>query len=173
MANMTLLEILARMNPYLWEIIHPHVPVEGGGIRQLSRAAEVELNPQPIPPGRELAFAGAALAKAVAQGAVLTQAQSQGGSEFLSSVVDDWCGTRGPRPWPPGWPHWAMGPGDPVPWRVEEPDPHPWGVASMFAAAAVVFASFSGALEDGELRDAFRQAADKAGERAEAELREG
>ena len=51
MASMTLLEILARMNPYLWEIIHPHVPVEGGGIRQLLRAAEVELNPQPIPPG--------------------------------------------------------------------------------------------------------------------------
>lgn len=159
MANIALLEILARLNPQIWEIIHPHVPVLAGGYRGLAGGSDVELNPQPIPPGH-LMVAGAALARQVAEGAVLTQAQTSGGPQFLSRVVDDWCGTRAPRPWPPGWPHVV----DP------DPDPHPWDVAQMFAVAAVVFAGFAAGLEDGEFRDAFRSAADKLGERAEEEL---
>jgi|SRR4051812_25984505 hypothetical protein len=152
MANVTLLEILARMNPRIWEIIHPHVPVLGG-VRFLSGVDEVALNPQPLPPKEVLA--GAVLARQMAEGAVLVHAQNQGGQGFLREVVDDWCGTHGPHPWPPGWPH-------PDP----DPDPHPWEVAQVFAVAALVFARFSAGLEDAELRDAFRAAADTAGERA-------
>ena len=104
-------------------------------------------------------IAGAVLARQVAEGAVLVQAQSRGGREFLQQVVDDWCGTHGPRPWPPGWPHVDL-----------DPDPHPWDVAQMFAVASIVFARFASGLEEGELRDAFRTAADTAGERAVREL---
>ena len=54
----------------------------------------------------------------------------------------------------------------PDPARDPDPDPHPWEVAQVFAAASLVFAHFAGGLEDAELRDAFRAAADTAGERA-------
>jgi hypothetical protein len=167
MVNITLLEIIARSHPQLWEAIHPHVPVLVGGYRGVIAASEVELNPQPIPPGH-LVLAGAALAREVSEGAVLTHAQSRGGQGFLLKVADEWCGNGARWPWPPGWPH-PVDP-DPHPWFVGGPDPSPWEVAQMFAAAALVFARFASDLEEGELRDAFRAASDKAGERAVTEL---
>jgi hypothetical protein len=41
----------------------------------------------------------------------------------------------------------------------------------MFAAAALVFANYSARLEDGDLRNAFREAADTVGNQAVEELR--
>jgi hypothetical protein len=157
MVSTELIEILARLNPAIYEVYGPHGPI-GWGSRGFG--SQVELNPQQLPP--RAAFAGALLAGQVAEGAVLTQAQSGGGQEFLMQVVDDWCGTRGPRPWPPGWPHVI----DP------DPDPHPWEVAEMFAVAALSFARVAAGLEDGPLRDAFRAAVEKTGERAVMELGE-
>ena len=107
---------------------------------------------------------GAVLGRQIAEAAVITQAQTGGGQELLVRVVDDWCGTRGPHPWPPGWPH-LVDP-DPHPWFVAGPDRSPWNVAQMFASASIVFARYSSGLEDGDLRDGFRGASDKAGERA-------
>jgi hypothetical protein len=156
MTNIALLEILARLNPRIYEIIHPHVPVLVGGFGPLAEVDEVELNPQPLPP-REV-VAAAMLARRLGDAAVLVNAQTQGGQGFLQEIVDEWCGTRGPRPWPPGWPH------------VVEPDPHPWDVAQVFAVASLVFAGFAASLEDGQLREAFRAAADTTGERAVKEL---
>lgn len=166
--NIALIEILARVNPYMWEIIHPHVPLTyvGGVVDGMS---EVELNPQPIPPGHELTVAGVGLARMVAEGAVLTHAQSERGPQLLAKVVDDWCGTKGQHPWPPGWPHGSAL--NPSSWR-QGPDPLPWKVAEMFAAASVVFARFSGGLQDGALREAFREGAEKLGARAVASIQE-
>jgi hypothetical protein len=107
---------------------------------------------------------GAVLGRQIAEAAVITQAQTGGGQELLMRVVDDWCGTRRPHPWPPGWPH-LVDP-DSHPWFVAGPDPSPWHVAQMFAAASIVFARYSSGLEEGDLRDGFRGASDKAGERA-------
>jgi hypothetical protein len=163
MANLTVLEIFARLNPAIWDWIVPMGPVEIAQIGRVGRIGEeVELNPQPLPPGPEIV--GAVLGRQIAEAAVITQAQTGGGQELLMRVVDEWCGTRGPHPWPPGWPH-LVDP-DPHPWFVAEPEPSPWNVAQMFAAASIVFARYSSGLDEGELRDGFRGASDKTGERA-------
>ena len=146
MANVTLLEILARMNPRIWEIIHPHVPVLGG-VRFLSGVDEVALNPQPLPPKEVLA--GAVLARQMAEGAVLVHAQNQGGQGFLREVVDDWCGTHGASPVAAGM-------------AAPDPDPPTRTPGRWLRCSRWPRWCSRGARRPGgrQLRDAFRAAAD-------------
>ncbi|UQX88889.1 hypothetical protein M6D93_02555 [Jatrophihabitans telluris] len=165
-----LLEIIARSHPELYEILHPHVPfVLLGGF--VSRAAEVELNPQPIPPGRasraadelnpqplpprEVRVAAVELVAQLALNAINAHGQKRNGAELLVAEIDDWCGTHPrPIPWPPNWPWpWPPGP-DP------DPEPHPWLTAEMFAVAAVTLAGIGSRIADTTLRGGFDTAAE-------------
>lgn len=89
------LAYLARLNPRLWEIIHPHVPKVSIGTRDVMAAMVIkaivpEINDAKI--AKELQAMGKRLFTA--------------GTKAMSYEDDDWCPTR-PRPMP--FP-------DPIPW---------------------------------------------------------
>ncbi|MDQ1717981.1 MAG: hypothetical protein QOE89_1934 [Pseudonocardiales bacterium] len=180
--NTKLLELIARTHPYLWEILHPHVPILYG-FGYVDRFAAVELNPQPIPPGiaaavlsegagagkqaaelnpqplpprAEVLVAAAGLAQQLAQFALFAQAQNGNGAELLVREIDDWCGTRPrPIPWPKNWPL----PWPPIP--EPDPEPHPWLTAEVFTVAALTLASVGARLGAGQLRDGFDKSVDQ------------
>jgi hypothetical protein len=166
MSRTTLLELVARINPQIWDAVHPMGPVlvSRYGLAFAGREIADELNPQPLPPvepaavRRQLLHGAVQLSGQLAQLAVFSQAQSGNGAELLMREIDDWCGT-GPRriPWPTNWPF-------PIP--VPEPDPSPWLVAEVFAAAAVTLAGIAARLGEGELRDGFDKAVDRLSEAA-------
>ena len=155
-----LMMVIGRINPAIWDAIIPMGPKYDGAVIRASKASEVELNPQPIPPGHELAFASARVAHEIASAAIAAEAA---GSEFAGSIVsraiDDWCGTphgHRPIPWPGQWP---------FPWfsqnGVHEPDPHPWDIATSRVVGALAFASVAAQLEEGEVREALASGADQ------------
>src|SRR5215216_1726577 len=104
-----LLQFLARLgslDPRIWDWLFPHDPRVRQGyyaaIRGLinpdlpvSTGGQAELNTQPIPPGVELQFATAAVARDIANAAAAAEAAgSEGASgKIVSSAVDDFCGT--------------------------------------------------------------------------------
>jgi hypothetical protein len=160
--NTALLELLARMNPAMWDAIHPMGPVLAGRVAfELAegRAAD-ELNPQPLPPRlaarTELVRASVRLAYQLTQLAVFSHAQSGNGAEILAREVDDWCGNSPrPFPWPKNWP---------IP--VPGPDPEPWPIREMLVAAALTLAGLASRLGDGDLRGGFDHAIDRLTEAA-------
>lgn len=91
------LSYLARLNPKLWEIIHPHVPKFSVGTRDVMAAMIIKAN---IPcvkdpaKSRELGSIGKRLFAVGVKG--------------MSYDDDDWCPTR-PRP--------QLGP-EPIPWSI-------------------------------------------------------
>jgi hypothetical protein len=151
-----LLRLLARLDPRLWEIIHPHVPVLSDSVRS-SRFDEVTLNPQPLPPREVVRLATVAAARAVADAAIAAQFAGRDAREVLEQVADDWCGTgTGSIPWPRHWPHpWP--PGDPYP-IVEEID----SVAQASQAhAALVFGAYANGIADEGLAASFAGMAER------------
>jgi len=152
-----LLRLLARLHPELWEIIHPHVPVLAGQapVRMVDRFVEVELNPQPIPPGVELRLAVQRTAYAIADATIAAQLAGRDAGEILQEVGDDWCATPpGKIPWPRHWPHpWP--PGEPYPIDPEFARP------AVQAEAGLVFQSYASGIEDEPLRAALAQLADR------------
>ena len=91
------LSYLARLNPKLWEIIHPHVPKVSIGTRDVMAAMIIKaIVPCVKDPGksRELENIGKRLFTVGVKG--------------MSYEDDDWCPTR-PRP--------KLGP-DPIPWSI-------------------------------------------------------
>ena len=90
------LSYLARLNPKLWEIIHPHVPKVSVGTRDVMAAMIVKaIVPEVQDPkiARELQGVGKRLFTA--------------GGKAMNYDDDDWCPTRPPRP--------VLGP-EPIPW---------------------------------------------------------
>ena len=67
LTSMSLLRILARHRPELWELIHPHVPSVATTARfNLADGLNaVALNPQPLPPDEELVAITRATARAL------------------------------------------------------------------------------------------------------------
>ncbi|MEO6071358.1 MAG: hypothetical protein ABIN57_12745 [Chitinophagaceae bacterium] len=94
-SKVAFLSYLARLNPRLWEIIHPHVAKISVGTRDVMAAMIVKA----IVPG-------------IKDARIAKELQSAGkklfvsGSKAMSYDDDDWC---------PTWPHPHFEP-DPVPW---------------------------------------------------------
>jgi hypothetical protein len=94
-SRVAFLSYLARLNPRLWEIIHPHVPKISVGTRDVMAAMIVkaivpEITDTKI--ARELQGLGKKMFTA--------------GTKAMSYEDDDWC---------PTWPRPKFGP-DPIPW---------------------------------------------------------
>jgi hypothetical protein len=161
--NINLLELLAimgRINPAIWDVIHPMGPERG--VTFLSPGEAVELNPQPIPPGREFQFAAARVANEIALAAVAAEAagSEEGAERIVAQAADDWCGTPSghrPIPWPGPWP---------FPSYLEDPDPHPWLVDSVRLVAALTFASVGSRVAEGVAREALEHGAERLTEAA-------
>lgn len=126
----------------------------------------LRLNPQPLPPLRRSAVA----ARTVIAQALTAQESAEtlapdGGERALgriqgkvAALVDEWCGTRPPRPYP-----WPWGP---VLRGTDE-----FSAADLLVAGAQ-FQKAAGTLEDNALRQAFQDAADRLLERGAARLDE-
>ena len=158
-----LLTVMGRINPAIWDVIVPMGPRYATSLSAVSKAAEVELNPQPIPPGKQLQFAAARVANEIAYAAVAAEAagMEEGAAGIVSRAVDDWCGTKPhPFPWPGPWP---------LPWPINDPDPHPWDVATMRAVGALTLASVASRAGQGEAREALGRGAEQLLEAALAE----
>lgn len=160
---LSLLRILARFDPRLWEVVHPHLPVlrawtpTGVGV-----ADEVALNPQPLPPKELLRLETVHAARAVAEATIAARLAGRDSHEVLQEVGDDWCPTR-PRtiPWPRYWPHpWP--PSDPYP-IADEIDRLAQAVQ---AQAASVFRSYAAGVADEQLAESFDQLAERLEESA-------
>jgi hypothetical protein len=153
-----LLAVLARINPAVWDAIIPHGPVLSGAsaFEAVSKASEVELNPQPLPPRQQLLLASATVAHDVALAAVTAEAAgTEAASRIVGRAVDDWCGTEPrhfPIPWPGPWP---------FPWPPE-PEPHPeWDIGASRVVGALSFASVASRLAEGEAREALSKGAEQ------------
>jgi hypothetical protein len=158
----TLLEVIARINPAIWDAIHPMGPVTVDRPGQVVARQLADELPQPEPAAlrRQLLHGAVQLAGQLAQLAVFSHAQNGTGAELLVREIDDWCGTPPrPIPWPRNWPF-------PVPIPGEGPQPDPWLGAEVFAAAAVTLAGIAGRLGEGELRTGFDKAVDRLSEAA-------
>ncbi len=165
-----LLQLIARINPAIWDVIVPMGPVLVGElagrellVRPGAETAADELNPQPLPPRAHILRASAGMAGRLAELALTSQAQNGNGGELLLREIDDWCGNSPrPIPWPSQWP-W------PWPWPIPDPDPNPWLSAEVLAVAALTLAGIAARLDPrdaGELRDAFDKGADRLAEAA-------
>src|SRR3954447_20121023 len=95
------LQLLARLDPRLWEPLHPHLPVLGLAAGVRGRFDQVELNPQPLPPREVVRLATVEAARAVADAAIAARLAGRDAREVLDQVAEDWCGTpTGRIPWP-------------------------------------------------------------------------
>lgn len=154
--NISLVRLLAsmgRIDPAIWDWIVPMGPERAFSASSL--AAEVELNPQPIPPGHELQFAAVRVANEIALAAVAAEASGmgEGAQRIVAQAVDEWCGTpHGRIPWPGPWP---------FPWHLQEPDPHPWVVATSRLVGALTLASVGSRVAEGGVREALGQGAER------------
>lgn len=160
-----LLQLIARMNPAMWDAIIPMGPILVGELtgrellaRSGAETAADELNPQPLPPRSHVLRASAGMTARLAELALTSEAQNGNGTKVLLRQIDDWCGNvPRPIPWPPNWP-W--------PWPIPgpDPDPNPWLSAEVFTVAALTLASIGARLD---VRDAkgLREAFDNGVER--------
>jgi hypothetical protein len=165
----SVLRVLAQLDPRLWELVHPNVPVLQPGARVSRRFGdEVFLNPQPLPPRERSLMEAVVTARSVAEATIAAQFAGRDAGEILKEVADDWCGTQPTViPWPRHWPHpWP--PGEPYP-ITEEIDQVARGVQ---AAAAVVFESYATAIQDEGLSVSFAEVAGRL-EEAALTLRQG
>jgi hypothetical protein len=156
--SFALLRLLARLDPRLEEIVHPHLPLVRETLAaRAGRFDQVELNPQPLPPHELVRVAALEAARAVAEAAIAAQFAGRDAREVLDEVADDWCGTSpGSIPWPRHWPHpWP--PGDPYP-ISEEID----RVAQASQAyAALVFGAYAEGIADEGLAATFAGMAER------------
>jgi hypothetical protein len=126
-----LLAYLARQNPRLWEILHPHVPKVSLGTRQLMAAMVVKSISREV--------ADRAMAKSLNE---VGKSLFSEGTRAMNYEDDDWCGT----PWPHKFPGGNPVDPDPVPWRFifhndvmfdPQPDP-PVGQLQAFYGATLI-----------------------------------
>lgn len=149
-----LMVVIGRVSPSIWDAIVPYGPGRTSVFRP-SPGSEVELNPQPIPPGHELHFASVRVANEIAHAAIAAEAAgSEGGSRIVSRAVDDWCGTphgHVPIPWPSPWP---------FPWPPHDREPE-LDVEASRVVGGLTLASIASRMSDGEARDALAKGAEQ------------
>ena len=156
--NINLLELLAimgRINPAIWDVIHPMGPERG--VTFLAPGEAVGFNPQPDPPGRDFQFAAARVANGIALAAIAAEAagSEEGAERIVAQAADDWCGTPSghrPIPWPGPWP---------FPSYLEDPDPHPWLIDTVRLVAALTFASVGSRVAEGAASEALEHGAER------------
>jgi len=146
-----LFSIFARINPEIYDII-PRGPQR---LEQIAlRGSEAMLNPQPLPPKEAYLVASIDLAHDIARAAAIAEAAGGSSSDMLARIIDDWCGTYWPRPFPL--------PGPPV---GPEPEPHPdWDISAGRLLGAMTLAGIAERTPQGELRDALRRGAEQMAE---------
>jgi hypothetical protein len=150
-----LLASMGRINPAIWDWIVPMGPERAFSASSL--ASEVELNPQPIPPGHELQFAAVRVANEIALAAIAAEAAGEGedAHRIVTQAIDDWCGTptgHRPFPWPGPWP---------IPWHLQDPDPHPWSVETSRVVGALTLASVASRMTEGSAQEALAHGAER------------
>jgi len=146
----SLLAILGRINPAIWDVIVPMGPERASA--RISIGDEVELNPQPLPPRELTAAAEVAEQIVLAAAAAEAAGNGEGAVSLVARAVDDFCGTHtGHFPWPRPWP----GP------LHNGPGPDPWRVAEVRLVAALSMASAASRMAEGEAREALTVGADK------------
>lgn len=163
------MEMLARLDPRLWEIVEPPVPPNpihdpgfgnGFGIGFRSAAGDGErLNPQPLPPGAALLPAVRDMSVSVAEATIAASLAGKKPAEVLKEVGDDICPEPPKVPWPKKWP---------VPLQLRQQvisDPKRVSPAVQ-ASAALVFQSYAHRITDKNLSTAFAALADRLLERA-------
>ncbi|HET8751479.1 MAG TPA: hypothetical protein VFM43_03010 [Gaiellaceae bacterium] len=156
--NINLLELLAiwgRINPAIFDVIHPMGPERAFSV--ISPADAVELNPQPLPPRAELQLAAARVANEIALAAVAAEAagNDEAAERIVMQAVDDWCGTPSghrPIPWPGPWP---------FPSYLEDPTPVPWLVDTVRLVGALTLASVGSRMAEGAAREALGHGAER------------
>lgn len=140
------LALIIALNPKAADVI-PRGPLRSE-FATVSYAAEVALNPQPLPPAGVVV--GARLMNKI------TAAALAGGRGFGGQFMDDledWCGTGWPRRWP------KKGP-------VFGPQPEPWDVAQTYLGGMLAAAEISAHYDDPEVIGAFDKAIEMLGEAA-------
>lgn len=151
--NIDLLEFInriGRIHPAIYDII-PRGPQRDGRVfSAFSPGAEVELNPQPIPPGIQMQFATARVAHEIAHAAIAAEAagNEDAAERIVARAVDDFCGTlpgHHPVPWPDPWPIPDIDLPTPLPWRLVE---------TVRLVAALTFASIGAQIAEGTAREA-------------------
>jgi hypothetical protein len=158
-----LTQILAKINPAMWDALIPHsfidpkVHVAFGPQTRLSlrRGEEVMLNPQPLPPLEAFLVASVEAAHDIARAAIAAEVTDGSARSIVVSAMDEWCGT--PRPWPWPWP-W------PGPWSFDDgdPEPHPdWDFDASRLVGSLALASVAARMQRGEARDAIEQGAEQ------------
>jgi hypothetical protein len=150
----SLVSILGRINPAIFDAIFPHGPIVfHGGFSRLSAAAS-DLNPQPLPPKEQLLVASAAVARDIAFAALAAEAVGTGGgARVIGAAIDDWCGTvpRVPIPWPRPWP---------FPWPLNEKQPD-LDIAASRLVGALSLAAVAARLPDGAVKEAMGKGVDQ------------
>jgi hypothetical protein len=140
------LALIIALNPKAADVI-PRGPLRSEFVA-VNRAAEVALNPQPLPP--EGIVVGARLMHKI------TAAALAGGRGFggqFADDIDDWCGTGWPHRWPKKSP-------------VLGPQPDPWVVSQVLLGGLLAAAEISAHYEDPEVVGAFDKAIEMLGEAA-------
>ncbi|MFE2481550.1 hypothetical protein [Streptomyces sp. NPDC059389] len=150
-----ILELIAHLDPRLWEILYPHQPVLAGqAVRSAESDPETRLNPQPLPPRDLLRLAIQRTANSVAVAAVAVHAAGQSVQKVLQEVGDDWCTpVDGRLPWPRHWPA--------PPFSRFDPIDHDTLVAAVQAQAALAFQSYANGVADKQLSTGFAALADR------------
>ncbi|MGO4377971.1 hypothetical protein [Pseudoduganella sp. RAF53_2] len=109
----TLIKIIARINPYIWEV------VGGGPLGKRVQIAAIAADPEPSP-WLQAQLAAVEIGQRQVDAASAIQTQNGDARPFLKAVLDDWCGTPYPHP---HFPHnWSTGLGEPRPPRPNELD---------------------------------------------------
>ena len=145
------LALAGRAKPEIFDVFPPH------GLGVLDRVESVALNPQPLPPRDPLVTNAVFMSRRLAELAVESDVRGEQPAEWLTQIIDEWCGTPWPRKWP--WPGPGPGPG-------EGPFPEPWAINEARAMGAVVFASLASRLGDGDLQQALARGAERLAEAA-------
>jgi hypothetical protein len=156
--DINLLGLFARMgsiSPAIFDLI-PRGPQ--GIYRSFSPGEAVELNPQPIPPGKELEFAAVGVAHEIALAAIAAEAagNDEAAERIVARAVDDFCGTPTPHrpiPWPDPWPFPFV--------HLHSPDPEPWLVDTVRLVAALTLASVGAQVAEGAAREALGHGAER------------
>ncbi|MFD8043736.1 hypothetical protein ACFV5E_09910 [Streptomyces chartreusis] len=158
------MEMLAGLDPRLWEIVEPPVPpnpIHAPGVPVGFRSAVdgERLNPQPLPPGNGLLASVRGMAVSVADATIAASLAGRKPAEVLREVGDDICPEPPKLPWPKKWP---------VPVQLREQlitDPNRVSPAVQ-ASAALVFQSYAHRISDRNLSTAFGDLAERLLERA-------
>lgn len=174
-STVEVMELLAHLDPRLWEIVEPPVPPNpirvplvpphpisdpGLDIGFHPAAANGErLNPQPLPPANGLWSAVRAMAVSVAEATIAASLAGRKPAEVVKEVGDDICPEPPKMPWPKKWP---------VPVQLQQqlalaPDRVSPAVQ---ATAALVFQSYAQRTTDKSLSTAFTDLADRLLDRA-------